>query len=219
MKTHRKTYENVFSTDHPKNKSKLNLDKITTGDMDLTEYIFLFKNLLTDSYEELFNFCLRLSWLRRKFVYNGRRMVFPMNKNSIYSSLIFVKFMRKTIGKDLQPITRSRFFSKLELYFDEMYPGFDDGNPFENPDYYKFPFKNISLDFLMAVYQLDDRMDLLKKAEELKMSYAVFIDYVLNHVYSLNDELGRPRYQIKHNRNRNFPFYVRDFDKIENKKI
>src|SRR5258706_15430408 len=99
--------------------------------------------------------------------------------------------MRRYVGHDIQLINRSFFFQKLEsYYFDQLIPGFEEGNPFENPDYYKFPYKNISLDYLMLVYQLDDRFDLLTEADKQRMSYAVFIDYVLNHVLNENDILG-----------------------------
>ena len=136
-----------------------------------------------------------------------------MQKNSLLLNMSFVKLLRRHVGMDIQIITRSKFFSKLELYFDELFPGFDDGNPFENPEYYKFPFKNISIEFLLVVHQLDDRIDLLKEADKQKMTFAIFLDYVINHVYSENDSLGRIRYQIKHNQDRNYPLHIQDLDK------
>jgi hypothetical protein len=215
MKNYNKTYENVFSTDREKSSGRLYPDKITVGDMELDKYILTFKDFMKDFYLDMFNGCVKLSWLRRKFSYYGKKTILPMNKNSLLVNIAFVKFLRRMVGNDIQILTRGKFFTKLELYFDELFSGFEEGNPFENPDYYKFPFENISIDFLIAVYQLDDRIELLKKADKDKMSYAVFLDYVINHVYSINEEIGRDRYQLRHNKDRNFPFCVIDTDKTK----
>lgn len=213
MINHKKTYEDVFSSDYEGNRQRLNLDNITYYGMESDEYISLFHNFLTDFYSSLFLDCVKLSWLRRKFTYLGKKTILPMNKNSRFMGMAFVKLMRRNIGHDLQIITKGNFFSKLELYFDEMFPGFEEGNPFENPDYYKFPYKNISVEYLIVVHQLDDRFGLLEKAEEEKMSFAIFLDYVINHVYTENEILGRDRYQVSLNQDRKASFYVRDTDK------
>lgn len=213
MKQYKKTFEDIFSIDNDQVKNKLNLDKISIGHMEVNEYISLFRNFLKSFYSDLFDNCVRLSWLRRNFSYYGKKTVLPMQKNSLLLNIAFVKLLRRYIGMDIQIMTRSKFFNKLELYFDDFFPDFCEGNPFTNPNYYKFPFKHISIDFLMVVYQLDDRMMLLKEAESKKMTYAIFVDYVINHVYSINEELGRYRYQIKQTQDRNFPFYIRDMDK------
>lgn len=213
LKTYPKTFENVFSTDQPKNSARLNLAQVTVGETGVDEYVSLFQGFLQKFYLDLFDGCVRLSWLRRHFSYYGRKTKMPMNKNSRIHNSAFVKLLRRNIGKDIQIITRAKFFSKLELYFDEFFPGFDEGNPFENPDYYRFPFKNISVEFLIVVHQLEDRVGILRHADDNKMSYAVFLDYVINHVYSINEELGREKYQVRHNTERNFPFYIKNNDK------
>ena len=141
-----------------------------------------------------------------------------MAKNSPGLSIAFVKFLRRNVGNDIQILTRGNFFTKLELYFDDFFPGFDESNPWENPDYYKFPFKNISIDFLMVVYQLDDRMELLKIADEGKMSYAIFVDYVINHIFSENETLKRNRYEVQYGIGKHYPFYIKDRDKIRKRK-
>jgi len=213
MKHHNKTFEDIYSIDNDQVKNKLNFDKIDVGDMSVEEYINLFKFFLKDFYSILFDQCVRLSWMRRNFSYYGKKTILPMQKNSMILNIAFVKLLRRHVGIDIQLITRSSFFTKLELYFDDFFPGFCEGNPFTNPDYYKFPFKNVTLDFLLAVWQLDDRMELLKEAEKQKMSYAVFVDYIINHVYSENEELGRRRYEVRQNQDRNFPFCIIDTDK------
>jgi hypothetical protein len=213
MRHHKKTYEDVFSVDHKRNNSRLDLDEITIVEMELAEYTDLFKNFLTDWYSGLFLNCAKLSWLRRKFMVNGKRVIIPMYRNDPYVNYKFVKFMRRNIGKDIQMITRSAYFVKFELYFDEMFPEFLNENPFKNPDYYKFPYENISAEFLLVIYQMDDRLGLLEKANEEKMSFAVFLDYVINHAYTENELLGRQRYEISQNVDRRGIYFVVDTDK------
>ena len=124
--------------------------------------------------------------------------------------MAFTKLLRRDVGIDIQIITKGKFFSKIEIYFDELFPGFDDGNPFENPDYYKLPFEHVTMDFLMVVHQLDDRIKLLKHADENKMNYAEFVDYSINHVLCINEGLKKPRYEMRQKKDRNFPFYIKD---------
>lgn len=218
MRQYNKTYENLFSSDHLTNKVKLNLKEVSVHGMDLDGYISLFQNFLVGFYLNLFDDCVKLAWLRRQFIYHGRRANFPNHYKYAYLNIGFVKFLRRIIGKDIQIINKGKFFSKLETYFNDFFPDFDDENPFKNPEYYKFPFKNVSIDYLPVVWQLEDRLSLLKLAEEQKMSYAVFVDYVINHVYSENDFLKRPRYKISFGVGTRFPFYVKDTDKFLKKK-
>jgi len=220
MRHHKKTFENVYSEDVPKSSSRLKWENLAADGMELDEYISLFKGFLTDWYKDLFFQCVKLSWLRRRFVFCGKKTILPMYKNSLAANLAFLKLVRRYMGRDLQIITKTTVFQKLELYFDEFFPLFEEKNPFEDPDYYKFPYKNISIDFMMVVYRLDDRLELLKEADKKDMSFAVFLDYVINHVFSENELLGRCRYTL-------IPtsrtlLYIHDSDKatisIKNKK-
>ena len=214
MNHYKKTYENVFSEDHKGNTARLNINKISTYEMELDKYIPLFHNFLKDFYDDLFLNCVKLSWLRRKFTLNGNRVTIPIYNNARGLQNIFVKFIRRYIGHDIQVITKGNFFSKLETsYFDILFPDFNEENPFENPEYYKFPYENISLEYLTVLYQLDDRIELLKEADKQKMSYAVFLDYIINHILNENERLGRDRYLLTQNIARQFPYYVRDMDK------
>jgi hypothetical protein len=178
------------------------------------------KNTFNNFYRELFNYSVKFEWLRRKFVYYTERTKAKMQRNSILLCNAFVKFFRRNVGVDPQMITRNNFFYNIVYYLDEFFPDFDIENPFENPDYYRFPFENISIDFLPVVRQMDERVELLKIADERKMSYAVFVDYVINYAFSVNEELGRDRYIIKSSaRRRCYLFYIRDTDKYSNGKF
>lgn len=214
MKQYKKVYENFFSADRPNLNVRLKIEKVSADGIELEEYTSLFRNFLDDFYRNLFLNCVKLSWLRRKFKYHDRKTVFPIRRNSWQHVIGFTKFLRRYIGKDIQIVSRSNFYSKLESYFDELFPGFMEGNPFENPDQYEFPFKNISMEFLLPLAGAREiRMDLLKFADEQNMSYAVFLDYIINHVLSINEEIGRDRYTIEFRRNKSsFPWVVKDND-------
>ena len=215
MKHHPKTYEDVFSKDHKGSKHPLDVDKITLGgDMELTEYISLFKNFLNKIYEDLFDGYVRISWLRRKFSYCNLRTVLPMYKNALILNLAFVKFLRRVVGKDIQILTRGGVLSKIESYFVDFFPGFLDGNPFENPEYYKFPYKHVTLDFLFLVNQMDERLELLKIAEKEKMTFAVFTDYVINYVSTENELSPKPIFGLTHNMDKNVPFYIKNLKRV-----
>jgi len=219
MYHHKKTYENVFSSDVEKSNTKLKIEEVAVYEMGLDEYTSLFKVYLNDFYSDLFLNCVKLSWLRRKFIYYGRKTVLPMYRNSRILNNAFVKFMRRNVGKDIQIINKSNFFNKIEVYFDTFFPGFEEENPFDNPGYYKFPYNFITMDYLIVVHQMDDKLGLLKEAEDKKMSFAVFLDYVINHAYSENERLDRVRYEITQNISRRNPYYIKDLDKhLQSKK-
>lgn len=215
MELHRKQFEEVYASDATDNKiHKLKFELISVADgRSLDKYILDFRSFLNNVFEAEFNAYVRLSWMRRIFCFNNKKTRMPMKSNSFALNLAFVKLMRRCIGKDIQIFTRPRFFSKIETYFEDFFPGFMEGNPFTNPEYYKFPFKNISMEYLTVVHQMDDRIDLLKEADRRGMTYAVFQDYVINFAYSENLRLKRQKYIIKQNQDRNFSFCVIDGDK------
>ncbi len=215
-KLHKKQYEDIYTVD--KKGHVLALDRISGVTADFNEYTDLFKDFLRSFYSEFFIFFVKLAWLRRNFVYKGNRLTYPINKNSEHTQEAFVKYLRRVVGMDIQIITRGAAFSAIESYLGELYPDFEDGNPFENPEYYRFPFKNISLEFLVAVYQVEERMLLLKEADNQKMSYAEFLDFVINHVCSVNEELGRKKYHINFNQSRGISFFIKDLDRVKKKR-
>ena len=220
IKQYPKTHEDLFSTDHAlKNEHKLNLNAISVEGMGFNEYVSLYKSFLTKSYSELFDTVVRFVWLRRKFRYHSEKALPRLMGNSVNLCLAFAKFTRRIVGIDTQVVTRSYFFKSVERRIDGLFPCFDDGDPFSNPDSYKFPFKNISIDFFAVVSQLDDWLDFLKLAEEKKMTYAVFVDYVINHVLSENEEVyKRDRYVIKSNLSSGYLFHITDTDKHRSKR-
>lgn len=214
IKQHPKIYENVFSYDSPRSSAKLKIEKVVIDGMELGEYQILFKDFLKGFYSDLFFQCVCLSWLRKKFTYYGFRFKTPTYSSIRFIQGSFTKFLRRFVGDDIQIITKSFFFPKLEEnYFNIFFPDMADHNPFKEPEYFKFPFQNISLEYLLLVYQLDDRIGLLEEADKQKMTYAVFLDYVINYVYTENEILNKNRYLLFSGADRQFPLFFKDTEK------
>jgi hypothetical protein len=54
---------------------------------------------------------------------------------------------------------------------------------------------------------MEERMDMLRYADKKKMSYRTYLDFVINQVLCINDELGYKKYIIM--KNPKYPLYVR----------
>lgn len=81
-------------------------------------------------------------------------------------------------------------------YVNELFPEFLKDNPFESPEKYRFPFKFINLDHMAFVMYCDDRMEILRYADEREMAYFDFVNWAANHELSQKDSLGRDKYSI-----------------------
>jgi len=110
-------------------------------------------------------------------------------------------YHRQFVGIDPRFFTRQHRYSILASYIPNFYPKFYEGNPFTHPEDYKLPYKHIDQDFMMLVYQMPDRLDLLQYADDNNMNYNVFIDFVMNHFHCLNEELGEEQYVLYLNSN------------------
>lgn len=207
MKIYPKTFENIFSED---TVLKINLSKISIKGMETGDYVILFKKFLKEFSNDLFSFYVKATWLKKNFVYNNKQADVEGMKGGLLDTF-FTRFLRRTIGSDTQFFTRDFLYPKVNSYFKDFFPGFSEGNPFENPDFYNFPYKNITIEFLAVVYQMDDRLELLKIADEQKMTYAKFLDFVINQIYSINEELGRDKYVFMISKK--CQSYVKDTDK------
>ncbi len=210
---HKKQYEDTYTVD--KWRHKLDLNKISGVTSNFDEYTDLFNDFLKTFYVGLYSDFVKLSWLRRNFVYNGKRMRYPITSNGQYINGMFVKYLRRIVGMDIQIFTRGIAYSAIETYFNEFYPDFDEENPFENPEYYTFPFRHVSMEFLVPVSQMDERLLLLNEAEERKLSFASFQYLVTNEVLCINQELGRFKYEASPNYDRRLSFFVKNMDRIK----
>jgi hypothetical protein len=107
-----------------------------------------------------------------------------------WTSIPLSVFLSNYVGVGRSYIIPPSISSKVVSYFPDFFPDFSREDPIKNPDKYKFPYDYLTIDFLMAVYQMEERLILLDMAEREKMSYAKFIDYVINYISCYNDEHG-----------------------------
>jgi len=194
MKYYEKKYENVFKRDLDKrcNLDKISVYKKTPGNID--EYAELFRETYMDAQKATFDHLIKLEWLNRRFVYNGKRSL-KKRIGNIYLLRARSLFIRNYVGFDpkLFFISASPFLA-ISRYFDELYPDFVEMNPFEKE--FEFPFKYVGMSEMVLVCQMDERMDLLNYAEAKKMDLETFKDYVVNYINCYNDEHG-PTYEFK----------------------
>jgi len=196
MKYYEKRYENVFKRDLDK---RCNVSKITLykkNPESLEKYINIFRETFEKAEADIFDYIVKLEWLNRRFVYNQKR---ALKKKIINIPFLRARslFIRNYVGFD----PRLFFISSSPLlavtrYIDDFFPDFVEKNPFEDEEEFKYPFKYVKMAYLILVGQMDERMELLKYAENRKMGLEEFKDYIVNYVSCYNEEHG-PTYEYK----------------------
>jgi len=146
--------------------------------------------------DTLFRLTIEFIWLNLHFIYRGERRK-NLFANGPWLERAYGFFMREMVGTPLFVFTRSGSFFKIATYLDDLFPDFLQNDPLKDPEKYAFPYETVTLDYMYFVYQLPERMDLLRIAEERKMNYNQFVDYVINHALSANEESGKNAYRLK----------------------
>jgi len=189
MKYYEKRYEDFYTK--PNRVAKCDLSQITTDiGLDSSEYMELLKKNIFSFEKTVFDNMVKYIWLVRRFHYEGVKRD-KTYKNGRRVDAAFGVFMRHYIGTDRASFG-DRMFSRLVTYLYDIFPNFDVMNPFEEEMVY--PYKNIGVSYLSFVYQMKERMELLAYAEEKKLRYSEFVDYVINYVYCYNEEMDVPDY-------------------------
>lgn len=193
FKEYLKTFENLKQSEFEQTYVR---QQILSAWGTIEEYTQKMREIARDINTTMFRQAIEFIWLNLHFIYRGERRK-NLFANGPWVERAYGYFMREMVGTPLFIMTRSGTFFKIATYLDEMFPRFLDEDPFKNPEYFKFPYKYATLDYMYFVYQLPERMDLLRIAEEKKMNYNQFVDYVVNHVLSVNEETGKNAYRIK----------------------
>lgn len=186
MKEYEKRYEDVFTSQRILRNCKLENISLDNS-MNVDKYRLLFNKTLKDYQKFLFDYWVKIAWLIKNFTYCGH--VKGLRRSSdMASSKAFGIFMRHYIGFDNKFITRNSFFGSVCSYLYDFFPDFDINNPFEIK--FEYPYKYMNLECLCLVYQMTERLDLLKVGEREKMGYSKFQDYVINYINCYNEEHG-----------------------------
>lgn len=183
MKQYPKCYENYYKS--KRSLTKCNPDFIgNTIGLDNKEYFEKIKKEFFLYQKQLFDSLIKIYWLLGSYTYRG----FPKESrsNGFMLDRSYGVFMRNIIGFEHSLITRQRVNSIIYSYFKDFFPDFFAHNPFKEK--MKFPYKYITLEYLLPIYQIDERIELLEYAEKNKISYAEFLDYCINYVNCFNDD-------------------------------
>ena len=148
--------------------------------------------------DQLFYMAVMEAWLDAQFKWNGqtrRRM-----SNGHYNDRMFSYFLKGMVGFNQKMITASKQFSAIVTYFKDFFPDFANKDPFEEPEYFKFPYKNINIGHLCFVYQMDERMELLAEAEAKGMKLLDFMNWVVNYALCYNVDIDKEVYGVSRQR-------------------
>lgn len=198
MKIYPKTYEDVFTSKHFGREWLFkNLEDYSAeGFSSLDEFISINRKLFRKYYNALFDFLVKIYWLRRRLAWRGHKKTKdPRLTAGMIVEQAMGSFYRKIVGHDLKTLKLGNVYYKIFTYLPEMFPSLDDENALENE--YKFPFRHMTIECMFFVYQLEDRMDLLRYGEEKGMNMRQFMDFVINQVLCMNEELGEKAFSIK----------------------
>lgn len=217
MKVYPKTFENVFTSDKAFSRCKIEDIKIR-GFESTSDYILFARKNLKELMESYWMSVVKSSWLFFKFTYQGKRRE-KMHANNSIIDAAFSVFHKSYVGVDIKIFSRANpYYNKIFDYLPSYYPEYDEHNPFEEPEYFKFPYKNISLDYMIPVYQMPERLEILQYAEDNSMNFNEYLDWLINYINSYNEEKGEEIYLFYFG-NEKIPFIrYRDYNHRDNLK-
>ena len=204
MKEFTKKYEDVFSRKKIKNILKIENIEPLNG-MPLNEYIKTFTDTIEEYQAKTFDLWVKVYWLMINFSYGGmsKKGILPGGRRL---EPLLTDFFRNYINFNRKMFTSGPYFTKVATYFCDFFPNFVVGNPFDQK--YEYPYTYMTFDCLFLVYQMPDRLELLKIGEERAMGYSTFVDYIFNHVLCSNEESDTEEYKIMYPFN-NLPPYIK----------
>lgn len=168
-----------------------------------------FRQLYEEFQPHMFDFIVKEIWLEQHFTYKGVRR-HKRAGNGYTNDWVFGFFMNRMVGKG-HKFVLNFIFQAVSTYLKDLYPDFMIRDPFLEPEYYKFPYKNVSLDHMAFVYMMHNRLEMLDYAEEKNMKFGDFANWAYNWACCYNDETGSEyvlastAHYWKHMRDRSLP--------------
>lgn len=192
MKLYPKNYQDLFLPDSK--LVKLEYFETVSGEQP-RELAHKFRAIFRENFKHEWDFMIKFIWLEHQIVFKKKRR-FRWKKYGHATEMSYNRFMTEMVGIDHRSVTRGSPFIRRSVYLKEIFPDFLRHDPFVDFEYYQFPFDHVTLDFMDYVHQVEYRMDLLTYAEEQKMTYFAFTNWVNNYVLSYNDDKGSDIYAI-----------------------
>jgi len=190
LKIYKKKYEDICRFDSW-DKRKNHFEAV---DGSVDGLISRIRDFYKETHLRIFDSIVKEIWLEQQIIYRKRRRAYRIG-NGIEHDLAFGQFMKMAVGTSQRVLTANFVFSPIATYLIDFFPEFLFYDPFKDPQKYTYPYKNITLDFLVFVHQLDNRLELLDEADRRGMSYAEFMNWATNWVYCYNEEFG-DKYQL-----------------------
>ena len=190
MKHYQRIYEDLFRDRKSFHSAKI--DAVTGTLSDLSKQ---FDTFFTDAYRQMFYLSICFLWLEKQLIFNGHRRIRRFRGGHAHD-LLYSRFITQIVGRDHLTFSRNRSFQIAAAVASELFPEFFEHNPFEEPEYYQWPYHHAGLDFMAYIYQVHNRFELLAYAEERHMSFHDFKNWVNNYVLCYNEEQGKEIYQI-----------------------
>lgn len=198
-------YEKVYTS--PKYLARFNIERLQKPDgfKDINEYRNSLRYFLLRKSIQLWDDIVQTEWMLSKFKYlcHDKKRVSKYANAHVALNI----FTKENVGMGFSYLTSTFYFLKIKSFFKEIFPDFSKGDPFKNPEKYAYPFGNISIDYLLLVYQMPERMDLLKHASKKNMTFGVFIDFVINYIGKCNDMDGDETFVFV--RLTHYPLYIK----------
>ncbi|MFA5444994.1 MAG: hypothetical protein WC262_08520 [Bacteroidales bacterium] len=195
MKHYKKTYEDVYHAEVD-DVRLARMGSLLGSPEKLAEK---FRAFYKDFHESFFGYVVKQVWLEQHFSYNGVRRS-RRSQNGYVGDWAFSYFMKMIVGYSQKPLTVNFLFTAIATYLKDFFPDFLNHDPFAEPEYFKFPYENITLDHLFFVYMVDNRLELLEEAEKKKMSFFDFANWATNAVFCYNDDVNKDVYVLTNNR-------------------
>jgi hypothetical protein len=170
------------------------LANLSALECSIDELAAQFKEFYQDAHRKLFNITLKQVWLEMRVVYQGRRR--RRRKNGFREDSSFGWFMKGMVGISQKPIVANMCFTAIATYLKDFFPDFLNKNPFEDEEYFEYPYEHVTIDQMFFVYQCEDRLEMLEYAEKEKLNYLDFVNWATNHVMCYNDEIGQDKYTL-----------------------
>lgn len=190
MKEYPKTYEDI-STD----KMRACLKDVEPVSGTYAELIKKFRTFFRSAHLALFDIIMKQIWMETQFKYKGSRRLHYMS-NGFTPDGIYRFFMVNEVGISQKVISMYFLHGPLATYIVDFFPEFLKHDPFTEPQYFKYPYKHVTLDFLLFCYQCHDRLEMLDYAEKKKMTFHEFMNWGANHALSYNEELEKDMYMM-----------------------
>lgn len=190
MKIYPRVYEPISRKPSP-----VTLSHMGAAEGSLDDLARRFKKFYRQAHVTLFDMYVKQIWLESKYRYNSTRRT-KRSGNGYMLDWSLAYFFNTVVGISQKPLTTGFYNTAIPNYFEELFPNFSDHDPFTEPKYFKFPYKHVTLDHMLFVYQHHERLEMLAYAEKKHMRYTDFIDWATNQALCYNDEMQEVVYQL-----------------------